>query len=50
VPEGTLSKKEGYLGLRSTLNLPRFGKVSNKTIEVSVIFDQPIEDEGVDVA
>lgn len=49
MPEYSLAQKESDLGLRSILNLPRLCEFSNKAVEVLIIFDQPVEDEGVDI-
>jgi hypothetical protein len=48
VPEDTFSKKEGYPGLRSTLNLPGFCQFSYKVLKISIILNQSVEDKGVD--
>jgi len=50
MPNHTLSQEERDFRCRASLDLPGFRQFSNETLEVSVIFDQAIEDEGVDVA
>jgi hypothetical protein len=50
MPEGPLAQKEGDDRFGARLNLPGFRQVSDKSIKISVVFDQPVEDERVDVA
>ena len=49
MPEDPFTKTEGYPGLWSTLNLPRFCKVSDKFLEISIVLDQSVEDKAIDV-
>jgi hypothetical protein len=50
MPEDALSQEEGDFRFRAFLDLPRFRQLSDKTLEVSVVFDQAVENKGVDVA
>ena len=49
MPEDTLSQEEGDFRFRAVLDLPRFRQFSDKALEVSVVLDQTVEDEGIDV-
>lgn len=49
MPEHTLSQEERDFRFRAFLDLPRFCQFSYEALEVSVVFDQAIEDEGIDV-
>jgi len=50
VPEYPSPEKEGDLRFRSRSNLPGFCKVPYKSLEISVIFDQAVKDEAIDIA
>jgi hypothetical protein len=49
MPENALSQKEGDHGLRTFLNLPGFCQFSNKVLKISIILDQAIKHEGVNI-
>jgi hypothetical protein len=50
VPEDSFSQKEGDDRFRADFDVPGFCQISHKAIQVSVVFDQSIEDEGVNLA
>jgi hypothetical protein len=50
MPEDPLTQKERDLRFGPLLDFPRFCQFSNKILEVSVVFDQAVEDEAVDFA
>jgi hypothetical protein len=50
MPENTLSQIKGDDRFGTRFDLPRFRQISYKAIQVLVILDQAVEDEGVDLA
>jgi hypothetical protein len=49
MPEDTLSQEEGDHRFRTFLNLPGFCQFSNKVLKISIILNQSVENEAVDV-
>lgn len=50
MPEDPLPEEESDHRFWTFLNLPGFGQISHKVLKISVIFNQSVEDEGVDFA
>ncbi len=50
MPEDALPQKEGDLRFRPCLDLPGFRQNSDKILEISVVFDQTVENKTVDIA
>src|SRR4030042_4325395 len=50
MPADPPAKREDNPGLLTILHLPRLRQHSDKVLKISIIFDQPVVDEGVDLA
>jgi hypothetical protein len=50
MPENALAQEERNDRFRTGLHLPGFCQVSDEAIEVSIVFNQTVEDETVNVA
>jgi hypothetical protein len=50
MPQNSLAQREGDDRLRTGIDLPGFCQISDKVLEIPIIFDQSIENEPVDVA
>jgi hypothetical protein len=50
MPADPLPQREGNPGFLAILHLPRLCQHSDKVLKISIIFDQPVVDEGVDFA
>ena len=49
VPEDPFAKKEGDLGFWTMFQLPGFCQLSHKTVQVLIVLDQTVKDEGLNV-
>ena len=49
VPENTLSQGKSNLWFFTFFNFPGFRQFSDKALEVTIVFDQSIENEAIDV-
>jgi hypothetical protein len=50
MPSNASSERKGNLGFLPILDRPRFCQFSDQFLKVSVVLDEPIEDETVDIA
>jgi hypothetical protein len=50
VPEDAFSEMKSDLRFRTSLHLPGLCQLSYEALEIPVIFDQPVEHKGVNIA
>jgi len=49
MPSDSPAEKEGNDRFRAGFHLPGFGQISDEVLEISVVFDQPVENEPGDI-